>query len=376
MLFLLEFFILIGLIGCGGKTPIGQTGFIPISPDPTSTPNLHGASGTPGGSSNSVVPEQIAITTYTHPDNRFSIDYPANWQIFERPDGVVFVDPDDQAGYSVVFNDAAQSYSEEELNQYLVTFVANNFVDEESGFSALSQETRGDGSVVAQFSSMDPNLGPAINEIRVAQHDTLVFVVMISTTEEQWQISRAKLQGLANSFSPLDTSPIVGAVPRTEPIWVLIGSTHNQFGFLYPSDWIILQQDDAIVRVKMEDYDIIFEGSVTDGPFEKDDLQSAAEEAAQAFVDGLSEKYKDVQSRSIAEFPLGQVNGVTIDFLYTTEDGTTMAGSVIAAASDDKIFRTVFTAPAPLYKTALQWFNPMYKSFKILPSDELIFPGD
>jgi hypothetical protein len=371
VLFLLTFLIVLGSSGCGSA---GRSGFTPIRPDPTFTPT--GLAGDPSITPTSVVPEQIAVSTYAQTDNRFEIDYPANWQIFERPDGVVFVDPGDQAGYSVVFSDVGQHYSEEELNQYLVTFVAENFLDEESGFSAISQETQANGSVVAQFSSLDPNLGPAINEIRVRQQDSIVFVVLITATEEQWQISKFRLQELADTFIPLDTGPVVQATPTEEPIWLLIGSTTNQFGFLYPSNWIIYEQDENTVRVGMEEYEVTFEGSVSDRDNASGDSQAIAEKTVQAYVDELSKQYENVQSRPAVEFPLGQVTGATVDFLYTTGQGTVMAGSIIAAANEDKIYRTIFTAPAQLYEGALEWFNPMHKSFKILPEDEVIFPGE
>lgn len=360
--------------GCGGP-PAGPSGFTPIRPDPTSTPTVLVSSG-PTSTPTSVVSEQVAVKSYAHPANRFSIDYPANWQFFERPDGVVFVEPGDQAGYSVVFSDVGQTYSDEELNQYLVTFIAENFVDAGSGFSAIGQEQNAAGAIVAQFSSVDPNLGQAINEVRVWQQDTIIFVTMISAAEEQWQISQDKLQELADTLVPLDTTPIVQTPPTEQPLsWVLIGSTNSQFGFLYPSDWIILQQEEDVVTVTMGDYDVVFEASVSEWLSDKNDPASAAEKAAQTFVDTLSEEYTDVESLPPTEFPLGQVNGATIDFLFT-QDGVEMAGSVITAASEDKIYKTVFTAPAALYEVALQWFNPMVKSFKMLPSDDIIFSDE
>ncbi|MEW5958967.1 MAG: hypothetical protein AB1801_14640 [Chloroflexota bacterium] len=372
---MLKLIVLIGLTGCGtGASTVGPGGFTPIRPDPTSTPTRQTSGGAPTAAPTSVVPAQIPIAGYTHPDRRFSIDYPANWQSFERPDGVVFIDPSDQAGYSVVFKDVGQIYSEAELNQYLVTFVAENFIDEDSGFSAISQETQADGSIVAQFSSVDPNLGQAINEIRVVQQDTMVFLIMISVTEEQWQISRPKLQGLADTFTPLDTGPSAPVTPTGEPSWVLIGSTNNQFGFLYPSNWVIQEQQADTVRVRMKDHDLTFEGGVAEWPQANQDAQASAAQAAQAIIDEFAAAYGEVESRPPAEFPLDKLNGVTIDFLYTNQDGTAMAGAVITAASGDKVYRTVFTAPAELYEVALQWFNPMYKSFRVLPSDQIVFP--
>jgi hypothetical protein len=49
-----------------------------------------------------------------------------------------------------------------------------------------------------------------------------------------------------------------------------------------------------------------------------------------------------------------------------------MAGSVITAAQEDHLYQIVFTAPAEYYAWALQWFNPMYQSFKMLSPEELL----
>jgi hypothetical protein len=358
--------------GCNGSSG-NQPGFTPIRPDPTSTPTLTAADA--GPTPTSVVPEQVPINTFTDPTNRFKIDYPESWRQFEQPSGVIFIEPDDQVGYSLTIHDAGEPFSKEELGQYLVTYVVQNFVDESSEFSPIDQETRADGSIVARFTTLDPNLGRMVNEIHVQQQDSIVLTVLINATEEQWQLSRHKLQDLAETATLLDTSPIVQPIPTEEPpVWVLIGSTNSQFGFLYPSDWQILRQDEDVVIVAMPDPDIEvkFEGSVTTLATATDDPPDAAESAALAFIDALSEEAKEVQSLPPAEFPLDTLTGVTIDFLYATEEGTEMAGSIIAATSEDKLYQVIFTAPAELYGFTLQWFNPMYRSFKILPAEELL----
>lgn len=355
--------------GCGGAPSSVRSGFTPIRPDPTSTPAAVSTGSAPASLPTSVVSDQVTLSHYN--TNRFSIDYPENWQPFERPDGVVFIEPGDRAGYSVVFNDVDQVYSAEELNQYLVTFVAKNFVKDGSGFSAISQETKADGSIVAQFASIDPNLGPAINEVRLWQHDTIVFVLLISATEEQWQISQQKLQSLADTFTPLDTSPIVVASPTPAlPVWLLIGPTGNEFGFLYPSDWKILRREERLVAVAMPEADVTFESSVSDWPKATADPTEAAQAAALTYLETLSDDYENIRHQPLTEFPLDTVSGATIDFLYTTKEGTEMAGSVITAASRGKLYRVVFTSPAKYYQGLLQWFNPMYKSFKILSPEE------
>lgn len=368
--FLISASLLVAVNGCGGPAG-GQPGFTPIRPDPTSTSTLAAAAASP--TSTSVVPAQVAINTFTHPTNRFTIDYPESWQQFEQSNGVIFIEPGDQAGYSVVFHDAGEQFSNQELGQYLVTYVVQNFVDESSEFSPIDQETQADGSIIARFTTVDPNLGPMVNEVRVQQQDTIVLTVLINATEEQWQLSRQKLQDLAETATLLDSSPIVQATPTGEPpSWILIGSTNNQFGFLYPSDWKILRQNEEVVAVAMPDMAVQFEGSVATLPTAADDPIGAAKSAALAFIEDLSKENQEIQRLPPAEFLLDTLTGVTIDFLYTTEEGTEMAGSIIAAASEEKLYRVVFTAPAEIYEFTLQWFNPMYKSFKILPAEELL----
>ena len=364
--------VIVILSACRNVPPPNQPVPTSIRPDLTSTPTAAAALPAHTPTPTSVVSDLVAISNYTHATHRFSINYPENWQLSERPDGVLLIEPGDHAGYSVFFNDVGQTYSQQELNQYLVAFVAENFVDEKSDFSVISQEDQADGSVKAQFSTLDPNLGQTINEVRVLQVDTIVFVLFISATQEQWEISQSKLQALADTLTPLDTTPATETPPTVEPpVWVLIGPTSNQFGFFYPSDWEILEQGENVVSVAMPDSEMIFEASVFAWPGAADDPK-AAEKAARAYLTDISKKYKAVEDLAPTEFPLDTVTGATIDFLYTTEKDVAMAGSVITAAHDDQMYRVVFTAPAEFYGAALQWFNPMYQSFKILPADEMI----
>lgn len=285
----------------------------------------------------------------------------------------MFIDPGDHAGYGVFFNDVGQSYSEKELNQYLVTFVTQNFIGKEADFAPLSQEQKADGSIVARFSSKDPNLGQAINEVRVSQKDNIVFVLYLSATEEQWQVSQDQLHRLADTFTTINTAP-APTTPATQepPEWVLTGPANSAFAFFYPSDWEILRQEESSIAIGMPETDLVFEATVFEAA-EAQDNAEAARQAAQAYVDQLAKDYKDVQTRPLEKFQLDQVtDGATIDFLYTAADGTTKAGSIITAASDGKLYQVVFSASAAAYQAALEWFNPMYKSFRILPADEVI----
>ncbi len=354
---------------CGSSRGGDQSIFTPVRPDPTVTPTANRQ--VRMAAPTSVVPAKIVTKNFTHDSTRFSIHFPENWQTFERQDGVIFIDPGDQAGYSVFFYDVGQRYSEQELNQYLVTFVAKNFVDEGSNFSTISQEQKPDGSVVARFAANDPNLGPAINEIRVSQLDSIVYVILMSATEQQWEISQQKLQELADSLTPLDTVPAAETEPTEEaPVWVLVGPTSNKFGFLVSSDWEILRQEEDTVAVALLKEEISFEAA-TFGWTGTETGAEAAEAAALAYLSELSDTHVRVQQLQPAEFPIDTLTGTTIDFLFTTDDGLEMAGSVITAYNDDNIYRIILTAPAEFYEAALQWFNPMLQSFTTLSPNSL-----
>jgi hypothetical protein len=355
---------------CSDIRPANQPDFQPIQPDPTSTAKASSPA-SPASQPTSVISDQVELSSFVHSSKRFSISYPQNWQPFERPDGVVFIDPGDHAGYGVFFNEAGQVYSEKELNQYLITFVTKNFVGKDE-FAPMGQEQKADGSLVAQFSSQDPNLGPAMNEVRVSQRDTVVFVLYLSATEAQWQISEDQLHRLADTFTVMDTAPVTITPPTTEPPeWVLTGPTSNTFGFFYPSDWEILRQDETSVAVGMPETDLLFEASMADLPPTKEGAE-AAKAAAQKYTDTLDKEYKDVQTRPPEKFPLDQISdGTTMDFLYTDAEGVSKAGSIITAAGEGKLYQVVFSSSAEAYPTALQWFNPMYKSFRTLPAQEI-----
>jgi hypothetical protein len=367
---LAPFIALTILTGCGAPST-NQPARTSIRPDPTSTATPVSASSGPPPTATPLISDQVLLNLYTHSSERFSISYPANWRYFEQPNGVVILEPGDQAGYSVIFSDAGETYSDEELNQYLVTFVAQNFVEEGSGFSARSQERQANGTVVAQFATVDPNLGPMINEVRVWQQDTIVMTVLLSVSEDQWENSQAGLYGVVDTLVLLDSSPLAQVTPTKEPpIWDLIGSTNQAFGFFIPSDWHVVEQDEEHVRVKMPDLDVTFEGSVFDWPGAKDNPTTAAEEAALAYLKNLSQEHEQVLNQPLTEFPLDETTGATIDFLYITKEGAQFKGSIITAASEGKIYQIVFSSPAAIYEQALEWFNPMYKSFKILEPEQ------
>lgn len=370
-------YLLILLLGAGcGPADSSPTPpvFVRITPDPTATPALP-ATDAPTPTPTSIVPDQIELAVYTHSTERFSIAYPENWTPFEQPTGVIFLDPGEEAGYGVTFNDVGEVFTPEELNQYLVSFVAQEFAHRED-FTPLSQEQSEDGRVVARFASKDRVLGRAINELRLWQEETIIFVTLISVTEAQWKISHEQLQQLADTLTPLDTTPLETEktpTPEQPPVWGLIGPTGSQFGFYYATNWEVVKQDETSVAVTMpEQPQITFRADVAELEIPPPEPLAAAQKEALQYVESLS------QTRQLPpqEYPLGPLTGITIDYLYQADDGTAMAGSIIVAIEDDKRYRIIFHAPAQYYEAMLQWFNPMLDSFQILPVEEFIYPEE
>jgi hypothetical protein len=357
------------LQACGNSAEPGpRVNVVTASPTPTATT----AAPAPDRTPTSVV-SSASLQSYTHTSNRFRLGYPATWKLVERPDGVILLEPTAKAGYSVVFSDVGKTFDAQELNQYLLTFVAQNFAGEGSNFQPIHQEQAADGTVTVEFGWSDPHLGPTISQLRLFQKDTIVFILHISTAKEQWQVSRKELERLSDTFTPLDTHPEPTVQPpEPPPSWALIGPESKEFGFFYASDWEVLEQSHNSVSVTLSSLGLTFTASNFSWPRVMEDTK-AAEKAALAHLEMLRDSYDDVQHLPPGEFPLDTATGSTIDFIYTAGDGTSTAGSVITAAHKGKMHKIVFTAPAEVYDAALQWFNPMYKSFKFLSPDDTIF---
>lgn len=365
--FILYFGLLIILIGCQSQ-PASTAAIATPRQDVLSTPTP--AATTITSAPTSIVSDYVTIQSYVHPSQRFSINYPDSWLPVDRPDGVLFLEPADDGGYSIFFDDVGQSYDLSQLQQYLALFITKNLIDDFKDISIIEETQQPDGSVMIRFSAVEPGLATTMNELRAFQVETILFITLISATEEQWPVSQTKLHELVNSFTPLDTSPAAQVTPTpTPPVWELVGPRSSEFGFLYPSDWEIISQEKNSVTVGLPDTAITFRASNYPWP---GDASAAAENAAQDYLLEMANKYEDVEALPMTEFPLYNLTGATIDFVYTTEAGDIMAASVITAAQDGKIYRVVFQAPAEVYETSLNWFNPMYKSFKILSTEGLI----
>lgn len=363
------------LVACAGASPAGPATATlappagPALPGPTEAP-------TPafGVTPTSVVPAGVSLQTYLSPDQRFSIDYPANWQPFERDNGVVFLDPGAQAGYGVYFQDIPEPYTAAELADFATAFVTTNYGDD-PGFQIVDRADDLLGASIIDFRSADDVLGPAMNEAIVTQFGTSVYLVVLSVTEEQWALSADALRQLTNSLQ-VNPAPAAAAVtPALDepPQLNLYVHSSGHFGFVYATDWS-LDEEETSVRVTSPGGDFTFLVELIPQPGAGEDL-ALSQEHATAYVDRLAAQFPDLQRLPPTEFSLSGTTGSTIDYVYTDEAGALQAGSIIVVGHKDEFQRVILASPAAFWDTALEWFNVMMQGYRILEESELATPG-
>lgn len=348
-------FILL-LTACGegqnqAKTPVAPMPIGPAQPQPLQTL----ASPSPAGA----LFENIPTQNYTPRSGQFSIDFPDNWRTFEQADRVLFVDPKGQAGYSVFTIQTETGLSSRELDEFAAQFVQSNF-GQEPDFEVLAQEGE-----TFRFKSIDATFGPSINEAAIRQQDQIAFITLLTVAEDKWDASAAALRELIGSLQihPQSSSP--PATPTSPPMWELYTDPDLSIAFLYPNNWVITQTEQSAQAVWPE-YQMAFSVDVI--------LSPGAGKASETLItylnaqtQTLKTRFEDLQTLPPAEFQAGDMIGYTLDYLYTTgSDNGQIAGSIIALGVDDTIYRIAISSPAPVYPTALEWFNPMMQSFKIL----------
>jgi hypothetical protein len=362
MKWLVLLILLIAAVACNESSPDAERAQLP-SPVPTATVTALPTE-TP------IPPLNLSDTvTFTHTNRLFAINHPNDWQIVEQDNGVVVLSPANRMGLTVVFTNAGESYSSAELEQYLLGFIAQNFDQAGADFEALGLEQRADGSIVADFSAQDPEFERMVNQVKVIQQDGVIFLVYASAPETVWQAYSESLQALVNSLAPLETTGLQERTPEP-PVWTLIGPDNREFGFLVSDDWQIINRDQSQVSVQAPTGNMGFTASNFTWPDATADPRAAAEDAVLAHLAELTRIYTDVQHLPPTEFPLDTTTGATIDFVYLDENGETIAGSVITGVGNGKMHKIEFTAPTDFYDTALEWFNPMYRSFKFLSPGE------
>lgn len=348
---------------CGGQSA-GATPTAPLPVGPALPRQAPTAGSSPNPAAETIVFPNVPRQTFTFDDGSFAIDYPKNWQAFPQQNGVIFVDPTLRAAYGVLFTQAEGELPTDARADFARQFVQTNY-GSEPNFSILSAE----GDTV-QFQSDDPNLGTAITEISIAQHQTRVFFTQVMVAAPLWAHNAADIHHLADSLRVFPDNFQAAAptpTPDVPPAWVLFTHPEQYIAFLYPSNWVISHTQTSALAA-WPDYQFAFSVEV----FPAED-GAATTEQVEAFIqqqaDNLPARLADVQQLPVTPYQVGQTTGYTVDYLYNTADGTPTAASIIAVGVDANIYLVSISAPAAAYEEALTWFNPMMQSFKVLPRE-------
>jgi hypothetical protein len=351
------------LAACGPVAKQPGPDAIPIPTGPAQPqPTLPPSSPTP----DTLIFDNIPLQTYTHPGQRFSINYPANWQTFEQPTGVIFVDPTLRAAYGVLFSQAESPLPPPALNDFAVQFVQSNF-GHETGFKILA-----DDQDVIQFKSIDPNLGPAINEVGILSQGNTIYFTLVTVVEDMWAQSAGTVRDLTGSLQlhQVQTESISATpTPAEPPVWNLYTHPVQKIAFLYPNNWVITETEESVQTIWPEQQ-FVFAVEVVSSPGAGEDLE-IVETFTQEQADRLAARYDDFEMLPLTSYQVGRTTGYTVDHLYTNAEGIPIAGSIIAVGIDDNIYHISISAPAPTYKVSLDWFNPMMQSFQILREENL-----
>ncbi len=344
------------LTACGGGQNQTANAVAPLPTGPAQPQPLQTlALPTPAG----VLFENISTQTYTPRSGQFSIDFPDNWRTFEQADRVLFIDPKGQAGYSVFTVQTETGLSSLELDEFTAQFVQRNF-GQEPGFEVLAQE--GGGTI--RFKSVDAAFGPSINEAAARQQNQTVFITLLTVAEDKWDASAAALRELIGSLQIYPQSSSPPATPTSPPMWELYTNPDLSIAFLYPNNWVITQTEQSVQAVWPE-YQMAFTVDVISLPGAGETPETLIT-YLNAQTQTLKTKFTDLQTLPPTEFKAGNMSGYTLDYLYTAPDGEQIAGSIMALGVKDFIYRISISSPAPVYPAALDWFNPMMQSFKIV----------
>ena len=336
------------LSACGSTT---NATIRPATPPARATPPTTGP----------ILVQDAILQTYTHtPSQRFSIAYPADWDVLEQPNGVLFIEPANRAGYSVFISQTQI----EDPNTYALQFVQDNF-GASNTFQILSKT-----ETTIQFKGDDTNLGPAVNELTFLPDGDDMFLVLITVVEDEWDEAAEDLREITASltFSQPATPTPDSTEPDAPPLWLLYGHPSNHFGFLYPDNWQ-LTDDDRSVDLVQPEQQYRFSVQVIDAPGAGEDA-NIVETYTQEQVQLLGEQFETFEALPVTAYQAGQGSGYTADYLYQNEEGLAVAGSIIVTGIDDHLYHVSISAPAVLYDEALEWFNPMLQSFKVLPQVE------
>jgi hypothetical protein len=366
------------LTACGSDSVVRAT-----VPRPDSAPRAATSQPTPlPTNSDDLIFDNIPLQIYNHPSQAFSIRHPANWQLFERPDGVIFIDPTAQAAYGIIFSptDPDTDLTPAALNDFASQFVQTNFGGE-AAFELLDEETSAENAL--RFRSLDPNLGPAITEVSVSRQGNTVYLTQLTIVEDKWTANVAGAQTLLRTLLKTEAQPTPTPTPRTgPPNWTIYTHPSEKFAFLYPDTWVITDTTRSVsafwpegsytftVRVLTNTQPItLSKQPLTETLASGEDLPFSLSYVISQ-TDSLSNTQPNFQARPIEVYDAGVADGFTVDYVYGADDEIGWAGSIIAFPIQERLFALELLAPADAYNSALAWFNLMMQSFQLLPADD------
>ena len=340
-------FIVFWLAACGNST--APTGIAP-APAPLAVTAAPAENATP--TPDTVIFPNVGQQSYSDPDGRFTIVFPANWQTVAQPSGgVVFVDPTGRAAFGVQFTPTDRQLSTDALTDAAVQFATTNFGSDPS-FKILSQTDS-----IVQFKNDDPQLGATVNQIKAAQYGQMVYFTQITIVESLWAQTAPALQAMADTLHVLRTETL--PTPTAPPAWVLYTSPPLGVAFLVANNWQVSETEYA-VTAEWHSSGMSFTVAV--------EPTQNAEQFLQVQLDALAKTDPAATHSDITADTVGGIAGFKVDYLYSSPDDIKMAASSFAGESGGKLYHVKIAAPQPVFPTALDWFIPMLESLKVVSS--------
>ncbi|MGB5934158.1 MAG: trypsin-like peptidase domain-containing protein, partial [Anaerolineae bacterium] len=147
------------------------------------------------------------------------------------------------------------------------------------------------------------------------------------------------------------------------PEWVTYTRQDLYFSLAAPGDWEISEDDTGATFSRGKSFSTIVALTLED---------LTAEEANQSAIDYVLDYYADLDPdfiySEVYAFPLGGMEGLTVDYEYVNEDGSLMDGSTIVATSEGITYLVEIGALEQDYEAELEIFNEMLFSLELFPA--------
>jgi len=147
------------------------------------------------------------------------------------------------------------------------------------------------------------------------------------------------------------------------PEWVTYTHPDLYFSLAAPGDWEISEDDTGATFSRGKSFFTIVALTLED---------LTAEEANQSAIDYVLDYYADLDPdfiySEVYAFPLGGMEGLTVDYEYVNEDGSLTDGSAIVATSEGITYLVEIGALEQDYEAELEIFNEMLFSLELFPA--------